>query len=273
MLAEALLFATARLISPRTRASAVRDAVALRARARRCRAAWAEHEARTRAAIDHAIDGVSARRTAVVLGSGLLRDVPIDRLSNMFNKVVLVDIVHLPTVRLQVLLRRYPNVFFMTRDISGYDRLAEQSRIKLATGQDDLGVRLDPLGFLRKIDELDLVISANVLSQIAVGAERRLQTKDGHIRIMPLDAVTQLVAGHLDGLAQLSCKTSLVTDVSYVRRRRDGVIIESHDLLYGVTPPIPLDTWDWTVAPFGEEAIDEERIHRVIAAEDVAVDL
>ena len=58
----------------------------------------------------------------------------------MFNKVVLVDIVHLPTVRMKVLLRRYPNVTFLTRDISGYDRLAEQSRIKLATGQDDLGV-------------------------------------------------------------------------------------------------------------------------------------
>lgn len=273
MLAEALLFAVTRLISPRSRSSAVRDAIGLRARASRRHAAWAEHEARTRAAIDRAIDGVAVRRTAVVLGSGLLRDVPIDRLSSMFNNVVLVDIVHLPTVRLKVFLRRYPNVTFLTRDISGYDRLAEQSRIKLATGQEDLGVRLDPLGFLRKIDEVDLVISANVLSQIAVGAAARLRAKDGHARIMPDDAVAQLVAGHLDGLAQLPCKTVIVTDVAYVRRRRDGVIVETRDLLYGVTPPFPFDTWDWPVAPFGEEAVDEERIHRVIAAEDVAVDL
>jgi hypothetical protein len=90
---------------------------------------------------------------------------------------------------------------------------------------------------------------------------------------MPDDAVAQLVAGHLDGLAQLPCKTVIVTDVSYVRRRQDGVIVESHDLLAGVTPPFAADAWDWTVAPFGEEAPDEERIHRVIAAEDVAVDL
>lgn len=273
MLAEAFLFVAARLISPRTPVDAIHDAIGLKGRARRCRAAWAEHEARTRAAIDRAIDGVAVRRTAVVLGSGLLRDVPIDRLSNMFNKVVLVDIVHLPTVRLQVVWRRYPNVTFMTRDISGYDRLAEQSRIKLATGQEDLGVRLDSLGFLRKIDDLDLVISANVLSQIAVGAARRLQSKDGQARIMPDDAVAQLVAGHLDGLAQIPCKTVMVSDVSYVRRRRDGVVIETRDLLYGVTPPLPFDTWDWPVAPFGEEAADEERVHRVIAAEDVAVDL
>ncbi|PIP01007.1 hypothetical protein [Pleomorphomonas carboxyditropha] len=278
MLAEALLFAVARLTSPRSRAAVIRDAVGLWARARRCRAAWAEHEARTRAAIDRAIDGVAVRRTAVVLGSGLLRDVPIDRLSSMFDKVVLVDIVHLPTVRLKVLLRRYPNVSFMTRDISGYDRLAEQSWIKLATGQDDLGVRLDPLGFLRKIDELDLVISANVLSQVAVGARKRLEekdrkAKDRKARFMPEDTVAQLVAGHLDGLAQLPCKTVIVTDVSYVRRRRDGTIVDTGDLLYGVTPPFPFDTWDWPVAPFGEEAADEERVHRVIAAEDVAVDL
>jgi len=273
MLAEALLFAVARLTSPRSRSAAVRDAIGLRARAKRCHTAWAEHEARTRAAIDRVIDGVAVRRTAVVLGSGLLRDVPIDRLSNMFNKVVLVDIVHLPTVRLKMLFRRYPNVSFMTRDISGYDRLVEQSRIKLATGQDDLGVRLDPLGFLRKIDEVDLVISANVLSQIAVGAASRLRVKDGQARVMPDDAVAQLVAGHLDGLAQLPCKTVIVTDVSYVRRRRDGVVIETRDLLNGVIPPPPFDTWDWPVAPFGEEAADEERVHRVIAAEDVAVDL
>ena len=273
MLVEALLFAAARLTSPRSRAAAVRDAIGLRARAGRCRTTWAEHEARTRAAIDRAIDGVAVRRTAVVLGSGLLRDVPIDRLSSMFKKVVLVDIVHLPTVRLKMFFRRYPNVSFMTRDISGYDRLAEQSRIKLATGQDDLGVRLDPLGFLRKIDELDLVISANVLSQLAVGAVNRLRAKDGQAGIMPDDAVMQLVAGHLDGLAQLPCKTVIVTDVSYVRRRRDGVVVETGDLLHGVIPPAPFDTWDWPVAPFGEEAVDEERVHRVIAAEDVAVDL
>lgn len=273
MFAEAFLFAISRLTSPRSRPAAVRDAIGLRARAGRCRVAWAEHEARTRAAIDRAIDGVAVRRTAVVLGSGLLRDVPLDRLSSMFNKVILVDIVHLPTVRLKVLLRRYPNVTFMTRDISGYDRLAEQSRIKLATGQDDLGVRLDPLGFLRKIDELDLVISANVLSQIAVGAVSRLQSKDGQARIMPDDAVEQLIGGHIDGLAQLPCKTVIVTDVFYVRRRRDGVVVEACDLLHGVTPPFPFDTWDWPVAPFGEEAADEERIHRVIAAEDVAVEL
>ena len=273
MLADALLFVITRLISPKSRSSAVRDAIGLRGRAGRHRAAWFEHEARTRAAIDRAIDGVAVRRTAVVLGSGLLHDVPIGRLSSMFNKVVLVDIVHLPTVRLKVFLRRYPNVTFLTRDISGYDRLAEQSRIKLATGQDDLGVRLDPLGFLRRIDEVDLVISANVLSQIAVGAVGRLRAKDGQARIMPEDAVSQLVAGHLDGLAQLPCKTVVVTDVSYVRRRRDGVVVETCDLLHGVRPPFPSDTWEWTVAPFGEESADEERIHRVIAAEDVAVDL
>ncbi|MBS1183373.1 MAG: hypothetical protein H6Q99_3253 [Proteobacteria bacterium] len=273
MFADALLFAATRLISPRSRGAAIRDAIGLRARAGRCRTAWTEHEARTRAAIERAIDGVPVRRTAVVLGSGLLRDVPIERLSNMFNKVVLVDIVHLPTVRLKLFFRRYPNVTFMTRDISGYDRLVEQSRIKLATGQRDLGVRLDPLGFLRKIDDVDLVISANVLSQIAVGAEIRLRTKVGQARVMPEDAVAQLVAGHLDGLAQLPCKTVIVTDVSYVRRRRDGGIVETRDLLHGVKPPLPSDAWDWPVAPFGEEAADEERIHRVIAAEDVAVDL
>lgn len=273
MLAEALLYVLTRVMSPKTRSAAVRDAIGLAARAKRCRHAWQEHEQKTIAAIDRAIDGVELRRTAVVLGSGLLRDVPIDRLSSMFKKVVLVDICHLPSVRLKVLLRRYPNVQFMTRDISGYDRMAQQSRIKLATGQDDLGVRLDPLGFIRRIPEVDLVISANVLSQIAIGAAARLKAKDGQVNIMPDDAVPQLVAGHLDGLAQLACKTVIVTDVSFVRLDRSGQIVESEDLLAGVTPPLAQDEWDWPVAPFGEEAADTERVHHVISAEDVAIDL
>ena len=59
----------------------------------------------------------------------------------------------------------------------------------------------------------------------------------------------------------------------YDRRDRSGRIIESVDLLAGVQLPDVFDSWSWTVAPFGEEAEDEERVHRVVTVEDEAVDL
>ncbi len=52
--------------------------------------------------------GLRQKRTAVVLGSGLLRDVPIEELSENFDTVVLVDLVHLASVRLWLRLTRIP---------------------------------------------------------------------------------------------------------------------------------------------------------------------
>ncbi|WP_237151853.1 hypothetical protein [Oryzibacter oryziterrae] len=273
MLAEALQFAATLALSPRTRPSVISDSVGLWARAGRCRKAWTLHEENCKAAVNHAIDGVQHRGTAVILGSGLLRDVPIERLFSMFREVVLIDICHLASVRAWAKLRRYSNLTFRTADLSGYDKLLQQTRISLATGEEDLGVKLDPLGFLRRIDDLSLVVSANILSQIAVGAAARLQRPDGHARIMPDDTLRLLVAAHLDSLAALPCKTCLLTDVSFRREDRTGNVTETVDLLHGVEPPEGDSSWDWPVAPFGEESADIQRIHHCIATEDVAVPL
>lgn len=273
MLAEAALFLFTWVSAPRTKPAAIRDAVGLLARRRRCREAWAEHEARTRAAIQRVATPLQIRRTAVVLGSGLCADVPLAYLASTFQKVILVDICHLPSVRLAVLAKGWRNVKFVRRDLSGYDRLVQQSRIKVATGQDDLGVGIDPLAFLRRVPDIDLVVSANLLSQIAVGVDRRLAADRLNAAVMPADTGAEIAAAHLDALAQLACKTVLVTDISYVRRRHDGTMVEKVDLLHGVRPPDAFDTWEWTVAPFGEEDDDLERVHRVVAVEDVAIAL
>lgn len=273
MLAELAVY----LASPAPRAAhrsgAVRDAVALWARGRRCARAWAEHEARSRAAFETAIAAVGGGDTAVVLGSGLVRDVPMASLCARFRKVVLVDLVHLAPVRLAVLGRRWRQVEFLTRDISGYDDLVQRSRIAAATGQDDIGGRLDPLAFVRRMEGVDLVLSANVLSQIGVGAERRLSGRDGYVRLLPEDAVARLIAAHLESLAGLSCRTCLVTDVAYEIRDREDALIEGVDLLHGVEAPDADDRWSWPVVPFGEEDRDWQRVHEVIAVQDVVIDL
>jgi hypothetical protein len=274
MISEVALYALSFLMSPRVPHKARREAIGLWARRRRCRAEWAEHEERTRVAIRTVGATVTGHRKAVVIGSGLLADVPIEWLCEQFREVVLVDICHLPVARFKVLRARgKAKVQFLTLDISGYDKLVMQTRIKLSTGQDDLGVRLDPLSVIRRMKNVDYVVSANVLSQIAVAAEARLADKDGHANILPDDAVAQLVAGHVDSLASMPCKTCLVTDVVFDRIDQTGARLESVDLLAGVALPKAFDSWSWTVAPFGEEAENSERVHRVVAIEDVAVEL
>ena len=69
----------------------VREMKALRARRNRCRAAWRPHLERTRALVLEAAAQCERRRNALIVGSGLLYDVPLTELSRQFDSVVLVD--------------------------------------------------------------------------------------------------------------------------------------------------------------------------------------
>lgn len=251
MIAEALLYLATLPVTGKAHRRFVRSSVNLWSRARRCSRDWAEHEQNSRAAILAAVEGMRERRTAVILGSGLLRDVPIEALATSFDTVVLVDLVHVASLRLWLKARRYRNVRLIERDLSGYD--------DLAAGKDP-----EPLGFLKSVPYLDLVISANLLSQIGRGVKRRLEADDG--RCMPDDTISRLIAAHIDGLQALPCRTCLVTDISYAVIDRTGKTHEEADLLHGIPAPISRASWTWPVAPIGEESADYQIVHQVIAA-------
>lgn len=93
------------------------DLIAVRARYRRNRAAWAPHLTATREHVAAAIEAAPGRDLAVVLGAGLLLDVPLDALSAAFKRVVLVDICWLGETRRAC--RRYGNVDLLDHDITG----------------------------------------------------------------------------------------------------------------------------------------------------------
>ncbi|MFJ5370638.1 hypothetical protein ACIPIA_15600, partial [Bosea sp. CER48] len=95
------------------------------------------------------------RRIAVILGSGLLRDIPLGLLAANFDRVLLVDAVHLPQVRLRMRLRQ--NVVMLTRDLTG--------AAGWLAGKDQ--GRADPLADLVADPTVDLVVSANLLSRLA----------------------------------------------------------------------------------------------------------
>ncbi|SIQ03639.1 hypothetical protein SAMN05880561_101905 [Rhizobium sp. RU33A] len=247
MILEALNYAASWPLTSVAHRPFIRSSVNLWARASRCHAAWAEHERRTKAAILAAAEGCRQRRTVVVLGSGLLRDVPVTELSRLFDAVVLVDLVHLASVRGWLAVKRLKNVRLIERDLSGLDALLA-------------GQPTEPLAFLRQVPYLDLVVSANLLSQIGIGAARRL---DGHADKGAL--LRQVIGAHAEALAQVSAETCLVTDVSYTVIDRGGGRHETVDLMYGADLGDVRAEWDWPVIPFGEESPDYQILHRVIA--------
>jgi hypothetical protein len=242
------------LLTPASRAARrqghLSQAVALWSRAHRQRRAWADHEARCQAQVRRAVAACESRRTVAVLGSGLWRDVPVDELAGHFARVVLVDVVHLASIRRRLARSGWRHVALIERDLSGFTEIVEN------------GAAHDPLAFLHDLDGLDLVISANLLSQIVVHARDRLG-----IDITPDPRLRALVEAHLHGLARLRAPALLLSDVSYELRDRAGQVLEREDLMQGAALPRPLAAWDWPVAPFGEIARDVESIHRVAAFE------
>ncbi|WP_377295999.1 hypothetical protein [Rhizobium sp. SGZ-381] len=250
MILEAFNYAASWPLTPKPFRPHIASSISLLARANRCRAAWGHHEDNSKAHVLSAINSLKQRRTAVVLGSGLLRDVPILELSRAFDTVVLVDLVHLASVRTFLAARRLSNTRLIWRDLSGLDEAVA-------------GKMPEPLGFLRQVPYLDLVVSANILSQIGVGARARLEATGQSASAETV--LPALVGAHLHALATVAAKTCLITDVSYRIEDRGGKILEEHDLLAGVPVPAHDKSWDWPVVPLEEARGAYRAVHRVVA--------
>ncbi|MBR0556838.1 hypothetical protein J5J10_14210 [Ciceribacter sp. L1K23] len=249
MILEVLNYAATWPLTTPAHRGAIRYSVNLWSRANRCAKAWRGHEDQTKATILAAAATLKQRRTAVVLGSGLLRDVPIRELSQIFDTVVLVDLVHLASVRFRLRRQRLHNVRLIERDVSGFDA---------GSGVQDP----EPLAFLRQVPYLDFVVSANLASQMGMAVKRRMeQTGEDWA-----DPARELVSAHVKGMQNLPCATCLVTDISYAVIDRTGHLHEAFDLLFGVVPPYHSAQWEWPVAPLGEESGDYKIVHTVIAA-------
>lgn len=225
MILEALNFAATYLVSGRRKAGEINSSVRLWARARRCARDWAEHEANCKAFIHAHLP--ERGRVAVVLGSGLLRDVPIRELAQAFDEVRLYDLQHLASVRLGALGLR--NLRFLQRDLSG------------------------GLDFLHDDPEVDLVVSANLLSQLGVAAAR--------MEADPAAVITR----HVEGLRAMAGQRLLLTDVVFDLVLSSGAVIERSDLMHGVELPPADATWPWSVAPIGELDPAYKAVHHVAA--------
>jgi hypothetical protein len=233
MLAELAVYAASWRRTPPVFRPHLRAAARQWARGVRQTRAWAPHLANARGLLDTTIDDFPVRRTVAVLGSGALFDLPLESLARTFERVILVDRVHLSSIDTRI--ARYANVRTEWRDLSP---VADSAA----------------LNFLREIDGLDWVISANVLSDMALAAG-------------PASA-RRVVDSHLAALAAMPCPATLITDLDYRVLNRHGIILDSADLLHGYPMPRSGLRWKWEVAPFGEEARHTRRVHYVAAWPD-----
>jgi len=223
------------------------QAIALRGRYRRRKRSWQPHLDAARSFITAVAEKCVSRGRVVVLGSGLLLDVPIQRLTELFEEVVLVDIVHLPEVRRRV--RAYPNVRLLQHDITGVAKpLYENIR---------RGIHALPEGNV-VIPGADvctgLVVSLNLISQLAAIPSYYIAKKMPHFPQSELDAwCNRIRAAHLDALAVLSCDVCVIADYAYVWSDPRGAVVEQGSTVGDLVLPEPGVAWEWHIAPFGEE--------------------
>ena len=245
MLLEALTWLTTPAPDWARQAGYLKELIAIRARHRRWRDQWAPHLKASRDAIEQAAERCTRRRHAIVYGSGLLLDIPLAALANGFDKVTLVDAVHLRSTRREA--RRHSNVVFIEADISG---VAIGLLLGTAKGADRLPRPAPPP--LEEFGTVDLVISANLLTQLSV-TPCRLLNRYLNLPQSELDRyAVQIMRAHLDHLNDYNAVVCLIAEFRIEHVGMDRHILESIDPLHGLSLPTAINSWQWTVAPLGE---------------------
>ena len=134
-------------------------------RYRRESAGWDEHLNNTRKFALKAMQG-KIRKSAAVLGSGWLLDVPLEEMSSYFEKVCLFDIQHPEKVKKQV--KSLGNVELQVCDISGFANPVNQYLKQYRNSRNRLPINeMQPQDRLN-LDEFDFVFSCNILNQLDI---------------------------------------------------------------------------------------------------------
>lgn len=232
------------------------ESVALGARHRRQRRAWAPHVVAARRFILDAAERAPAGGRILVAGAGRLIEVPVGALSRRFAEVVLADVVHPLPVRLAA--RRHQTVRLWPLDVTG---VLEPLHAALTAGgplpvPTEAGLFDGP--------PFDLVLSCNLLSQLPLlpldAIEARAPAVDQTVRDDFADA---LMRAHLGWLRRAGRTAALFTDLESLWLDRQGRVVERESSLRGIALPPPDRVWDWDIAPAGEQERDLALRHRV----------
>ena len=217
--------------------------IAIQGRYKRVADHWRTHLDNSRQLILHAAAQTPQRNKVVVIGSGLLLDVPVEMLAKQFNTVILIDIAHLISVRL--LCMRHSNITLVEHDITG---LAE-ALLSYRRGE---SLPRPQAGLPAVAQNADLIISCNILSQLAITPAQYLQQHfvvDGE-RLA--NWRQEIIFNHLALLTEQPGQRVLLCDVFHDYLDRNDNLLYREDVLHGIKIGDPEQQWRWSIAPEGE---------------------
>lgn len=230
----------------------LREQLAIKARYRRNRVSWEPHLTRSRAAILTAADSCTQHRSALILGAGLINDVPLAELADRFQQVVLADILHLPRNRRKAEAVA-PNITCVDFDCTGAVEKLYQAGKALA---DEPAITLfrhaSPTLPPALASGCDLIVSVNLASQLGFLpgkwlAKGRPRDDDFSLHLRRVAALR-----HLEWLEGLPGVRLLIGDRALVVRGLDESEVEREVILGEGDLEPPCDTWVWRFAPAPE---------------------
>jgi hypothetical protein len=223
--------------------------IALEFRAKRCAAAWEPHIRACRQVIVKAADLCERQKCCVILGSGLLLEVPLGALASRFDVVYLVDMFHMPQVQAEA--KKHFNVKLLTGDVTGVfqaikDRKPPGSNVPA------------PPPRIPHLKDADLIVSCNCLTQLAGPFVEYFEQTRGFSELDSDKLAFQIMEAHAKAIAEEATGVGLIiTDVERYVMAGDKIVSRT-DLLKAYKLPdtanhLHNEEWDWFIAPAPEE--------------------
>lgn len=237
------------------------EAIGIRSRYRRCKKDWQEHLDHCRDVILRGMQRCEQKRKAVILGAGLLHDVPLRELSATFREVLLVDIIHplfsrWRTIGMKNVRRVRADI---TNTVTDLYWVSDEPKKPLPLSKPTLFLD-DP--------EVDFTMSVNLLSQLPCMPQAYLARQGAHPQPRRDAYARDVIAAHMDYLSRLPGRVTLITDIERHKIDMSGRLVENRDLLFGLKLPKTGEEWEWKLAPRPEADFNHHFYRRVVGIVD-----
>ncbi|HET7537673.1 MAG TPA: hypothetical protein VFJ90_14535 [Candidatus Didemnitutus sp.] len=226
----------------------------------RVRGAWASHLAASKKIILEVATRCPRHRRALAIGAGDCLDVPVLELAQLFDQVVLADVVI--GLEAKRWARRFPDrVRCMNWDASG-------ALASLAAVSDTLAPNEAPDFFARADPgpppggEPDFIVSANCVSQLGLvpGHSLPAYAKD---KDLPERCARVAAKRHVAWLKAQPGIKLLLADAARLDIGADGRQLKKETLHGRFGLPKPDHQWRWDLAPIPDWSPDFHRVHEV----------
>ncbi|MCX8069531.1 MAG: hypothetical protein N2738_03410, partial [Thermodesulfovibrionales bacterium] len=177
-----------------------------------------------------------------------LLDLPLRELSNSFEEVILVDIIHMQSVKDAVSI--FNNVKTIVADITG---VAERLYNKKPKPEGNLPQSEPNFPFCD--DDCSLVISLNILSQLPIIPTHYLRRNlNWEETEKLLSWSNDLMLSHYNKLKNLHCPVCIITDWEMIFVDKKGNEIDRQITVPFLAKINPDFQWRWSLAPLGIES-------------------